>query len=1166
MTTPRMLSASLVALAASALALPAGAQRQKQQPQQQSQPQAQPTTKYKRTGTHIDVNVKQTERTRGLKQKGDSKSEFIPEVTADQFMNIQGQVKHIRGQQIAEYRRLIEETKPDDPELPDLLFRLAEQYAQQQRYWRFRFMEMFGKIEKAPKNRRSSMQADQQSYKREEDKFLTQAIKIYALIANNAKFKNYARMDEALFYYAYTLQGAKRVDLARKVYQQLIQNYPDSKFIPFAYLSFADYFFETNNLVQAEKFYDKVLEFPSTPVYAYALYKKGWVYLNLDRPQDALETFYDVTQKTRGKEKYQILNRASKKDFVRAYAEVGRPQKAYQAFERVDRSYAFNMLKILATIYLDQGKAEKTIYTHRELIQRAPKDPLVCEWQYNIVQAMITAGDNKQKADEVELLVKLYSKYRDLKILKGSQLQECRDNAEGITYEMAGLWHQEVMKTLNFDTLAYVERLYEVFLSAFPDSEHHPEVQYYFAECLWLRGENETNPRMATERWEKAAIAFTDVVKQGKVSDKLKKESAYAAVLGWKNALAVDPRTQTPEPDLAALESAPAPKPKPISEREQKMIDAFDIYIKYIKDPHDDELVMMKFLKARILWTHDHLDKALPSFQEIVEKYPKHETAGYSAAIIRDSFIRMHRYEELGQFATTMLARKDFWEGRDDLREIFLKDQGTVQRKVAEQLEKDGKKLACGQSYESIYNTNPDGPNMDEVLYNAGVCYEDAKSIGKAIQMYEKLNERFPKSVQAQKALARTGNAYGAIAFYDRSAAKYELFAKKYGGEKDAPSSLQNAVTYRKGIGDDKTAVADIEYFVKQYKNKLKKEAADAMWGLVGIYEKQGNQDAVVKALEGYLKEMGTKGGRDRVVAAHARIGQILWEQSCKGKGADGACIKVERERAIRSRGKRRHGAALPDRCGEQSKIKITVLPRDKTRAGKAKAHFKQAISEYGRGVSSDDQTRQAFAINMYAMSRFYLAEEEYESFLAVAFPEKLDFSERNAKKKADSQKRFRKFMSEKEKLGKQANDMYVGVREIKGGGAAWAIAGAARIGQISQNAADALYTAEVPRDVRTGQYAEDSWDAYCDELTSTAAPLEERSVAGFTSCLETSTSLNWFNKWSKLCERELGQIRPQDFPTAAEVHAEPSSVAAITDTQGLVTAINTTSAAAGGR
>jgi TolA-binding protein len=1141
MKTARTISACLVALVATALALPAGAQS---------------TAKYKRSGARVDVKVKQTELTRGIKAKTAGKSEFVPEVTADQFMNIQGQVKLIRGQQIAEYRRLIEETSPDDPELPDLLFRLAEQYAQQQRYWRFRFMEMYGKIEKAPRAQRAKLTSRQNGYKQEEQKFLTEAIKIYALIANNPRFKNYARMDEALFYYAYTLQGAKRVDLARKVYQQLIQNYPNSKFIPFAFLAFADYFFETNNLAQAEKFYDKVLEFPTSPVYAYALYKKGWVYLNLDRPQDALETFYDVTQKTRGKEKYEILNRASKKDFVRAYAEVGRPQKAYQAFERVDKSYAFNMLKILATIYLDQGKAEKTIYTHRELIQRAPKDQQVCEWQYNIVQAMITAGDNKQKADEIELLDKLYVKYRDRKILKGTALQECHDNAEGITYEMAGLWHQEVMKTLNFETLAYVERLYETFLESFPRSAHHDEVQYYFSECLWLRAENEQNARLATERWEKAAMAFTDVVKQGKVDAKLKKESAYAAVLGWKNALAVDPRTQTPETDLTKLEEQKAPAPKPITDREQKMIAAFDIYINYIKDPNDQELVMMKFLKARILWTHDHLDAALPSFREIVEKYPRHEAAGYSAAIIRDSLIRLNRYQELGEFVTVLLARNEFWEDRDELREIFLKDQSKVQRRVAEDLEKGGKKLACGQSYESIYNTNPDGPDMDQVLYNAGVCYEDAKSIGKAIQMYEVLNQRFPKSVHAQKALGRAGNAYAAIAFYDRSAGKYEQFAKKYGGEKDAPAALQNAVTYRKGIGDDKAAIADIEFFVKQYKNKMKKDSADALWGLVGIYEKQGNQEMLVKALERYLKEMGGKGGRDRVVAAHARIGQILWEQSCRQRGVDGACIKVERERAVRRRGKRRRGTVLPDRCGEASKIKLTVIERDKKKAGQARSHFRQAISEYGKGASSDDPARQAFAINMYAMARFYMAEEQFENFLAVEFPEKLDFSDRNARKKADSEKRFKKFLAEKEKQGGRANDAYKGVREVRGGGAAWAIAAAARIGQISQNAADALYTAEVPRDVRSGPYAEDSWDAYCDALTTAAGPLEERSVAGFSSCLETSTSLNWFNKWSKLCERELGQIRPQDFPTASELHAEPSSVAAITDTQGLVTAI----------
>ena len=178
---------------------------------------------------------------------------------------------------------------------------------------------------------------------------------------------------------------------------------------------------------------------------------------------------------------------------------------------------------------------------------------------------MITAGNNDQKTQEIENLVKLYLKYKNKGIIKGSSLEECRDNAQGTTFEMAALWHQEVMKTLNFDTLAYVERLYNLYLEAFPRAEHHAEMQKYFAECLWLRAENEQNPRMATERWEKTAVAFTDVVKAGKLPPALMKDSAYAAVLAWKNALEVDPRTRVAETkDIDAKEDDAIPKPEPI--------------------------------------------------------------------------------------------------------------------------------------------------------------------------------------------------------------------------------------------------------------------------------------------------------------------------------------------------------------------------------------------------------------------------------------------------------------------------------------------------------------------------------------------------------------------------------------------------------------------------
>ncbi len=1116
--------------------------------------------KYKRDNPNLKIDVKKTDRTRGLERKKNAKpKEKKPELTADDFIQIQGKVKNIRNAQIQIFKELIADTPAKSKEMPDLLFRLAELYAQKQRYWRFRGMEMYPKIDKASKSSKSSLQRKQKLYFKTEKQALLQSLGVYSKLANEPRFKNYPRMDEVLFYFGYTLDGAKRITESRKIFHQLIKNYPNSKYIPQAYLSFADYFFEKNDLDNAEKFYDKVLQFPKASIFPYALYKKGWVYLNQERPQDALETFFKVVEITKGKKKSKTINKAAKKDFVRAYAEVGRAEKAHKAFQRVDKGYAFNMLKILGSIYLDQGAAEKAIYTYRELIGIKSKDPDVCEWQGNVLSAMLSAGNQKQKSDEIVNLVKIYLAHKKSGVLKGGKLAECRDNAQGTTSEMAKVWHNEAIKTLNPEALGSVEQLYKLYVKSFPNAKDIGDMQYYYAELLWQRAEYEKNPRMATDRWERAAMAFTDVVQGGKVKGKQLKESAYAAVLGWKNALAVDPRTKAPTTELDdKSEKAKIPEPKPIGKREKKMIAAFDVYIKYIKDPSDDELVMMKFLKARIYWRHDRLEESFPLFMDIVEDHPEHETALYSANILLDSLIRLKKYDQMNKTVTKMLKDQKFLADKEELKERLLRIKGVALRKSAEQLEKDGKHIACGQAYLEIYNANQEGDDMDEVLYNAGVCFEDGKSIGLAIRMYGILDQKFPKSTRNQKALVRMGSAYGSIAHYQKAAEKYEEYARRFGGEKDAPDALQNAVTYRKGIGQDKEAIADIDKFVRQYKKKMKKEAAAALFGLAGIYEKQGNDDMVVKAYKRYIKEIGKSGGSDRILIANARIGAVLWAQSCKGGGEDGACVKTKRERATRKRGKkRRRGLSLPTQCGAESKIKMTVIPRDKRLVKEARKYFSLALKGADKAISgAPDDGRKAATIYWMAASRFYLTGEKYEKFLALKFPTRLDFSERNPKKKADSTKRFTKWMADKGKLAAEIMKSYESVRDVKGGGAAWAVAAAARVGQVSQNFSDGLFTAEIPKDVRTGPYAEDSVDAYCDALTTKAAPLEDLSVGAFGFCLNLSTELNWFNDWSRMCEKELGQIRPADYPTATEFHGAPNAAADITDTENVITAI----------
>jgi tetratricopeptide (TPR) repeat protein len=1107
----------------------------------------------------IKVDVKLSDRVKPIQAKDKNDQPPAPDLSADQVLSIEGLVGDIRSEQEEILAKLIIKT-PDSEveEKSDYYFRLGELYAKQQRYWRLRAAELSIKADSrsTPAAQKAKIKADADQASAKAKDYLLKAVKTYKGLTDNEAFRNYPKMDMALFYYGYTLQSGKYMKEARSVYDKLLKNYPNSKYVPEAHLAFADYFFEIGQLDDAEARYKMVLKFPKSSAYWYAMYKMGWIQLNKQRFQDALETFFQVAQNTRNDKKNEVLNRAAKKDFVRAYAEIGKADKAYAAFQRVDNKYAFDMLEILADLYLSQGKSDKAIYVYQELMKQAPTNKNVCLWQYNIAHATLSmfGAQNADKVKQIENLVKLWGALKGKKTLPASEAQECHDNAAAMSGELARAYHSESAKTKNPETLAYAEKLYKVYLQVFPDAEDFAQTQYFYAELIWSRAESEKNPRLSTEMWENAALAFTDVVKLGKVEPRLMKESAYAAVLGWKNALNVDPRVKQ-QADMDAPTDVKA-EPKPIPEREQKMLAAFDIYINYIKDPKDDELVGMKFLKANIYRRYNHYDEAIPIFMDILEHHKTHETAEYSANLLLDTYNSQKNYTAMLALVDKLDGDAKFLEGKDDLRATLAKLKLQALRKGAEQKEQEAKKandyakyVACGNAYFEIYNRNPEAAENDEVLYNAGVCYEEGKSISAAIIAFNTLERYYPNSKVTARAIARLGNAYGDIAYYDRASEKLEQYAKKYAGEKDAYDAMNNAVFYRKGIGDDAKAIEDTRYFIKTFGPKKPQEAAAAMFSLTGIYEKQGDGDQVIKHLREYIHQYGPTGGADRLVVAYAKIGQILWKQSCPVKETDGSCVRITRERAIstKKQQKKSKKAEQPTQCGPESKIKIAVIQRDDKKVREALAAFANAAREYDKrqGKTGGDE---AAARYYYGLAKLADADKDFEAYLDLRFPVGLDFDPAPERKAIAqrSLKRFEEWLAQKAKQGEIAKKKYNAVLAVKD--PADSIAAAARLGQIAQNASDQLFTAEIPKNVRTGEFADEKVEAFCDRMTEVAEPLEKTSLEAYGICLGKSTELGWFSDWSKMCERELGQIKPEEYPTASELHGDPDEVAPITE------------------
>jgi tetratricopeptide (TPR) repeat protein len=1144
-----------------------------------------------------------------------------PDLTASDVFAGQGEaLKAVTDAQIKVLQRLIDATSESDPEKPDLLFRMAELYAEQERYYNFRARDLDEKVFDAQsKNdaaKANQLKTQQQDYEKREKQWLLEAVKKYIEVANGPKYQSYAKMDQVLFYLAYLLTQVKKEDQARVFFKRLIKDYPQSPFLPHAYLSFGEYFFENKDLENALKFYEKVLQYTGSPVYGYAMYKKGWVYYNLTDFKNALATFIDVidfatTPKTKHAKGDAQLAKEAKKDLVRTYSQIGTPEKAWPFFQKYGKDYAPTMLEQLADLYNAQGKFLDSVKTYRELIDLAvkkkqiPENGKLCTWQHEILKNTLSMTGSRavpETVKELQRLSAVYEQVAERKDLKKEQIDECRDNTAGSLRELATVWHKEAQKTGVMDTYANASDLYKEYIRRFPNERDSYLMHYWYAELLFKLGSLDTNP--ASHWYCDAAPIYTDVVKKDPKGAKLK-DAAYAAVISWKNCLDVADEGQDAAAEVkkALSASKQARKeaankkegkekdeesfaPKPIPEKQQKMLEAFDTYIKYVPDA--PELPTIKYRRARVYYEYNHIDQALPLFKDLAENYPKSELALYSANLLLDCLAIKINFDKdkADEYLKMMDAQVDKFKAMPDLTkdQEFLDQLNKIKagllRKKVEIMERNKEYRTAGALYLQLAEQYPNDPKIDELLFNAAINFGQANLIGLSIQAFDKLITTKPDSPLAKRAIYRVGQNYQSVAAYREAADKYEAFATKYSGEFadpkekdinkriDAPSALRQAAFFRRGLGETEKSVEDVNLFIKNYGGRKEyfDQAAGVFFEMGQIYEQRKDYAKLKQHFTEYLKNWATKGGVDRQIIAEVKLGEIAWRDSCPVPGVNGACIDIKREHASSATQLAAKAAAAKQKqklknkgplklgqCGPETKSKITVHDRKPALVKEAMLHFKKASDLYKGGAAAnqvpkaDDQEHDARVAAMtyhVAQARMAEGDQSYEELLTMKIPTGLVFDPKRKKENDASVKKFKSWLDLKSKKLGEAQKIYQGVILLKN--AHWVIAAAARIGQLFQDFANGLFTAEVPTPPATPPGLErDEWaqlfrDAYCDQMTDTAEPLDLKAVEGLSVCLNKSTELNWFNEWSKLCELELNQIKPNEYPLASEIRAEP--------------------------
>jgi hypothetical protein len=141
--------------------------------------------------------------------------------------------------------------------------------------------------------------------------------------------------------------------------------------------------------------------------------------------------------------------------------------------------------------------------------------------------------------------------------------------------------------------------------------------------------------------------------------------------------------------------------------------------------------------------------------------------------------------------------------------------------------------------------------------------------------------------------------------------------------------------------------------------------------------------------------------------------------------------------------------------------------------------------------------------------------EQPLAKFYALSFPTNLNFSPdpKDTKAREASMKKFATAIETMKTVGAAATKHY----EASVKDPALAPAAIARIVQIQMRFASVIARAEIPKDVRTGEFAAEKIAAFCDKMLEVAEPLVMQAEATVATCVEktANAAAGW---WSAVC------------------------------------------------
>jgi len=1021
------------------------------------------------------------------REKPSKKEEAKPSLGYDAFrFTVELQLKEKRAELMKTLEQMAE-LNQDPNEKPDILFRLAELSWEESRYWFFEANRQDDRLARCAETKdeacKKAAERDQQTYRGASGKFQGQAIRRYKELI--AQFPDYKRVDEVLFYLGHNLWEAGEEEESLGAYKSLITRFPQSPFVPDAYLAFGEWYFNNSDgkaakLQKALEAYVKAASFTESRVYGFAIYKQGWCLYNLGDFAGAADkfkatVFYGELANNVAGDNKSALVREARKDFVLAFSRYGDPSTAKAVMQAVggDENW-WSMLKSLAGLYYDDGKDKEAVLIYRLLIRERPMSPEAPFFQARIVDAVMRVGNKRITVEQARLLVKVFQDVKqgapNLSDEDRAQLVAAEKLAERTLSNLAVVWHNEGKKSRDEETYRFASEVYGDYFAIFPETEKAYSLRFYHAELLF---EQLKNYDFAADAYDKVVQIDVARIEKGEKPGKWMVPAIEGAIFSNEEVvkrMGDEPLPKDADPHVEL----------PIPPAKQRLVKACEDYLKHV--PKGKKRVEIAYRAAQILYRYNHFQGAVERFSEIALQHPKHELAEYSANLVLDVYNLLGDYEKIDEWAKRFHAEKQLAKG-----EFKVELERIIERnsfKLVALLEKDQRFADAGDRYIAFVTEWPRSELAGEALFNASVDYYKAGRIEQAIATRARLVRDYPQSKMAPLAIYMNASVFEEIGEFAKAADGYEAYAlgferqrpaapSKGRGKKAAPAAakpaavyedakardaLFNAGIFREALGDARAAQRNREKYLELWPNSPDAEAV--FLSIVDLQEKSGNLTGATRQLEAYEKQYGRNSAK--AIVAWYRTARIQEKRGQKWPALKNYEKIWETWRRIPSRTR----ASFPAGPGG--------------------------------------------ALEAVANAHFILSEPTYREFarIQLRLPEAVMAERLRAKGAA---------LLEVEKR-------YTETVGLKVSGPA--ICALTRIGEAYHEFAQALYDAPVPRGLTEAQV-----DLYRDALAEQAHPVETKSQEALAMAVGKSVELALDDECSQRARGMLESWAPDRYP-----------------------------------